>query len=253
MRILFGVLIISFLTMGWEGYGQEQVKPQGVKLSEPLNWGVSADLNSKYLWRGVSVNEGLVVQPDIYASWRNLTAGIWSNITLYDRHNLTREREFDFYLEYSWSLGNLIVDHSFMLFWYPGQEDSPTTGELYLGMTYPLGDISLTTVIAADLIEYLGSLYFEHGIAYEKELGDCFSFATSAVLGWGNARFNDAYIATIPTSLNLLSLDAELTYTPTNSWFVKPHIQVSKTLNKEISSYIGNFPWFFGVMIGIEL
>ncbi len=253
MRIKFTFLFISGLALGLQCFGQEQEKSQAIEFREPVAWGLSADINSKYLWRGVSVNEGLVLQPDIYASYRNLTAGMWSNLTLYDRHNITREREFDFYLEYSLTLGKLEIAPSFMLFWYPGEEDSPTTGELYLSLSYPLGDISLTTVIAADLIAYLGSLYFEHGISYQKALGRHFSVASSAVLGWGNARFNDAYIASIPTSLNLLSLNAELTYMPTGSWYLKPHIQVSKALNQEISSSIGKFPWYFGVMVGIDL
>jgi len=34
--------------------------------------------------------------------------------------------------------------------------------------------------------------------------------------------------------------------------FFKPHIQVSRTLDKELIPAIGKYPWFIGLLIGFE-
>ena len=174
-------LIVSFIIFSPSVMCQETVKTAEEGAAKSITWGLETDFNSKYIWRGTTVNDGLVIQPFLWASYRNFTAGLWSSVTLYDRHHLTREHELDLNLDYTWSLGNFQFEHSVMIYYYLGMEDSPTTGEFFLGVTYPIGDFAITSNVSADFISYFGSLYFEHGFQYEKEIGKQFSVNTFAI------------------------------------------------------------------------
>jgi hypothetical protein len=52
--------------------------------------------------------------------------------------------------------------------------------------------------------------------------------------------------------VNLVSLDLSMTFNPGGSVFFKPHVQVSRTLDKTLIPVIGAYPWFVGLMIGFE-
>jgi hypothetical protein len=219
----------------------------------PLSWGIESDFNSKFLWRGINYNDGLVIQPNITASYQNFSAGLWSNITAYDHHNSMKRNEIDLLLTYTYALGKFEIDHTFLLYYYIGQEDAPPTGEFYTGISYPLGDFSLVSSFAADFLTYFSSLYFEQGIAYEKSLGKKFTIASSALLCWANGKFNDTYIGTPGTSLNQVTLNVEMTFNPGGSIWFKPHVQINRTLDKNKTAIMGTYPWFCGLLIGIEI
>ncbi len=253
VRIRIFAVMVIFLILSLNGVCQDSLKVLKDQTEEKFSWGFSTDINSKFLLRGVSINDGLVLQPDLNASYGNFTAGIWSNITIYDRHHDLKDIELDPYVSYVWPIGNFQIENSMIVYNCVGQQVSPTTAEMFLGVSYPIGDFMLNTIIAADFISYFGSLYIEHGLFYEKQLNDQFIFGSSAVLGWGNAKFNDSFIGTTKTSLNLFSLNAELTYSPKGVIYFKPHFQLGRTINSEISSHLGKYPWFCGLMVGFQL
>ncbi len=253
LMIRVTTLVFGLFLAGFNGVCQDSVQLVKETTVNKFSWGFSTDINSKFLWRGVSVNDGLVLQPDLSASYGNFTAGIWSNTTIYDRHHDLKDIELDPYISYSWSIGNFQIENSVMVFNCVGQQVSPTTAEVYLGVSYPIGDFILNTIIAADFVSCFGALYVEHGLFYEKQLNDQFTFGSSAVLAWGNAKFNDFYIGTTKTSMNLISLNAELTYSPKGGIYFMPHVQLGRTINSEISSFLGEYPWYCGLMVGFEL
>jgi len=249
-----GIILAFCLCLnGFGGFCQENDIVSDAKVQMPLSWGIESDFNSKFLWRGINYNEGLVIQPNVWASYRNFTAGIWSNITAYDRHNSMKRNEIDLNLTYNYTLGKFEIDHMVLLYYYIGQEDSPPTGEFYTGISYPLGDFSLVSSLTADFLTYFGSLYFEHGIGYEKSLGKKFTIASSALLCWANGKFNQTYIGTPVTSLNLVTLNVEMTFKPGGSVYFKPHVQINRTLDNNKIDFIGTYPWFCGLLVGIEI
>jgi uncharacterized protein (TIGR02001 family) len=254
IRFRVATLVVSFFLIGLNGVCQDTVTLNKDQTNDKVSWGLSTDVNSKFLWRGISVNDGLVLQPDLWASYKNFTVGMWCNATIFDRNHDPKDLELDPYFGYSWSIGNLQIEHSVMVYYCIGEQVAPTTAELFLGVTYPIGDFAINTIIAADFVAYFGSLYFEHGLFYEKQLNDKFTLGSSAVFGWGNGKFNDSYeTGTTKTALNLFSLNAELTYNPKGIIYFKPHLQIGRTLDSEISTYLSKYPWFCGLLIGFEL
>jgi hypothetical protein len=251
----FGIIVLAlYLSLsGLNGLCQETGGLLPGKGKDAVSWGIEADFNSKYLWRGINCNDGLVIQPNLWAEYNNLSIGLWGNVTAYDRFHAVRRHELDVLLSYEWSLGNLVVDHSVMLYFYPGQDDAPPTGEAFLGVTYPFEDWAALSNVTADFFRYPGSLYFEHGVSYEKKLVENLVVTSTAIIGWANGKFFETYIAEVETSLSLASLNIGLTYTPNSLLFFKPHIQISRVLDEQLIDHLGTYPWFCGLLIGVEL
>jgi len=250
-----GTIVLAFYLSlsGLNGLCQETGGLLQSKKKDSVSWGIEADFNSKYLWRGINCNDGLVIQPNLWVEYKNFSVEFWGNITAYDRFHSTLRHEMDLLLSYNWSLGSFEIDHSVMFYYYPGQDDAPPTGEAYFGISFPFGNFSLLSNVTADFLRYPGSLYLEHGLSYETGLSDNFVVGSSAIFGWANGKFYETYVAEIETSVNMISLNADLTYTNNSMFYFKPHVQISRVLGKQLIPYLGAYPWFCGIMSGIEL
>ena len=246
------ILFFCVLLISMNGFCQVSGPDSGSEEKKPLSWGFDTDINTKYVWRGITINDGLVIQPDFWASYGNFSGGLWGNLTAYDRFNTAKGHEVDVYLAYDYTIGKFEINHTAMVYFFPTQDDVPNTGELYTGAGYPINDFKLTTTVAFDFIAYFGSLYFEHGVEYGKALSDKISIGSSALLSWASGKFNGSYFGINQTMFNLFSLDLNMTYNPWGTVFFKPHVQVSRTLDKELIPVIGKFPWFVGLMIGFQ-
>jgi len=251
---VFGFVTLVCLFGTWQKpvLGQEKETDPVLTTREAVTCGFETDINTKYIWRGITVNDGLVIQPYVWASYRNFTLAAWGNITAYDRFATARRHEIDLIAGYNYSIGKLQVGHTIMFYLYPNVEKSPATGEFYLDLAYPLGDFSLVSQAAADFMTYFGSVYFQHGLKYGKALGEKLTLGASAVFSWATRKFNSSYIGVDMTAANLAGLNLDLTYNPDGLFYFKPHLQFNRTLTRELSEKIGKYPWFIGLVIGIS-
>ena len=251
MRVPGVFLICGFLLAGFGARGQQPTQDTVGKIEKTWSWGVESDFSSKYLWKGITYNEGLLIQPSLWASCGKFSAGLWGNYVAYDRFHSEKVHEVDLIFTYSYSIGKFEIDHTVMFYYYPGLEDAPPTGEFFLGVGYPIGEFSLFSSATADFLSYPGNLYFEHGVDYEKELTEKLLLSTKVSLGWANGHFNETYIGTTKTSVNLIGADISLMYTTRGAVYLKPHVQVNRTASPDLLPFLGKYPWFCGLAIGI--
>lgn len=73
-----------------------------------INYGV--DLMSRYVWRGLDLDNGLSLQPTLEFSKGNLTVGAWGNLPLASGAEHKAFKEVDFYAYYSKSIGKMGID-----------------------------------------------------------------------------------------------------------------------------------------------
>jgi hypothetical protein len=252
-----GIIVLGLLVIILSGSTPAPCQSSGSKsagsLMKQVTWAAETDFNTAYIWRGINYNSGLVVQPNVSASWKNFTATVWGNISAWDRKDISLKHEVDVNLNYSWSIGNLQIDNALMFYFYPNVEHWPPTGEALIALGYEMGDFRPFTNAYIDFLTYAGSLYLEHGINYETAFSEKLSVSGSLLFGWGNGKFYDTYMGPVKTSANLFTFHADLTYVPFGSFYIVPHIDVSKTLNKEVTALIGKYPWYTGILIGMEL
>ena len=74
-----------------------------------ISYEVTTDFFSKYVWRGQNISDDWVFQPGFSATYNGLTAGIWGNLDLTSDNDERGEFiEFDYYLDYSGQINDVI-------------------------------------------------------------------------------------------------------------------------------------------------
>jgi hypothetical protein len=123
-----GCLIIGFSILvcgAGEAFGESEV-----------DFEITADFFSKYIWRGQNLNDDPVFQSGFSASYRGLTAAIWGNMDLTNINGNSGDfSELDYCLDYSSEVPGIKgVGYSIGAAYYtfPGTTTKDTT-ELYWG------------------------------------------------------------------------------------------------------------------------
>jgi hypothetical protein len=202
--------------------------PQEKALEEdkPAKYGAEIVLNSRYVWRGIALSRGLVLQPSAnFMLYRNLSVNIWGN---FDFRTETGEQcfnESDVTVTYSKDWHKITFEPSIQSYLFPVKATNPNTAEAILTIKYPLKSINVFTRHSFDLVTYRGSHFGEVGIDWEKGFGQRLELSASVSTGWGNSQFNDAYLGMDRSALNVISMQAAL------SWKAVKHIRVSPRAN----------------------
>lgn len=246
------ILTVAICLSSLSGICQKNADSNTGKRLNPIIWGIDTDMNSKYLWRGIAYNDGLVLQPNLWIGSGNLTAGVWGSLTVFDRFQEIRRNEIDLFVNYDFSIGKLELSPGAMVYFYPNQDDSPATGELYFTLGYPIGNFTVISTATIDFITYPGALFCEHGLEYEGQITQRMTGSSSIYAGWANGRFNDTYIGLNKTTCNLVGARIGLTYSTDSYLYFNPHLEINRIANNEIEALLGRYPWFVGLLIGIE-
>ena len=90
-------------------------------VAEPLTVGLEADFASRYVWRGIALSDGPVLQPSAWVSFAGLTLTPWANIAFSDGSAPAGLNELDLTLDYSRDVFDLTVNPSFSVYLYPNQ------------------------------------------------------------------------------------------------------------------------------------
>lgn len=171
--------------------------------------GVTADFNSKYVWRGINVVDDWVFQPGVSVGYMGFTGGIWGNLDLTDENGNSGEfTEVDYTLDYSGQITDMI-GFSVGAIYY----DFPNTGfdgttELYGGINFDVL-LSPSITVYRDVDEVEGT-YVSLGVGHSLELPESVPFGVDlgASLGWGDEDYNIGYWTTDSSELNDLALSA---------------------------------------------
>lgn len=185
---------------------------------------VDTAVNSKYIWRGIVLNDHPVFQPSVTLGGGGLEFNIWGNMDLTDDYgNQYNFTEADYTLSYghdfdacAWTVG--VITYTFP------NTDFASTSEAFVGVTLtdvPLGP-SLTAYYDYDEVE---GFYLELAGAHEFKSG----LSAGLLLGYGSEDYVGAYFDTdgaadatvthyaasldYPVALAVGSLNFNLTYT----------------------------------------
>ncbi len=188
------------------------------------------DIVSKYVWRGMPLSETEAYQPSVTLESHGLTANAWLNYSV-DKPQQNKFSELDLALNYAGRLKDLTVSPGFLLYTFPGYS---SYGEAYVKLCYPVSFFKIITdhyfsMIAGDIA---GGYYGDAGLGYEKPLANSAAWTSSALLGWGNAKFNSFTYATpgLKNQLSVLVLDTAIAFKTYGNGSVRPHLAYQTTL-----------------------
>jgi hypothetical protein len=213
--------------------------PGSLTASE-LSLGAEPDGNSHYVWRGLALNDGPVLQPSAWVSLAGFTVTPWVNFAFREDDAPAWLNELDVTLDYSQDISDLTVTPSFSAYLYPNQADAPPTGELALALSYAVGPVCICTDHSFDLIATPGAYFGDAGLSFESDLVPDLTMEASAYTGWGSARFNEANIGVNRSALNVAGADLALTWSPRGLFYLRPHAALSVLLDRELRAEVSS-------------
>ena len=100
-----------------------------------LAFDVSAtvDLNSAYVWRGITLNDGLVMQPSLDVNKSGFGINVWGNMDIDDYNDTLESWEFsqvNFMLSYDFNFKPVDVSIGYIEYMFPAGGDG--TREIYI-------------------------------------------------------------------------------------------------------------------------
>lgn len=179
---------------------------------ESIEFGVSADFYSKYIWRGQNLNEDYAFQPGISVGYGGLTAAVWGSM---DMTNISgNEGEFtevDYSLDYSFDvpgIEGLGFSTGIINYHFPSVVGDTT--EVYWGFAADL-PLSPSITVYHDIDEVDGT-YISFGIGHSidriaeltPEIPIGLEIGVS--LGWGDSDYNNFYWGVDNSKMNDLTL-----------------------------------------------
>ncbi|MFZ2148227.1 MAG: hypothetical protein WAV28_13495 [Sedimentisphaerales bacterium] len=227
--------------------------------AEEIGFEITADFNSKYIWRGQNLRDDPVFQPAISAGYEGLTVSTWGNVDLTGINGNGGDfSELDYSLDYSAKMGWLeCAAYSVGVIYYdfPGTE-LPDTTEVYWGLSLDV-PISPSITVYHDVDEAEGSyvsLGFAHSIEKIGELGSVLPVALEidASLGWGSGSYNKYYWGIEQSKLNDLVFSVSFPL-EVSGWMVKPSLSYVTLLSDAIrdTDAYGTDSDFFVAGIGL--
>jgi len=217
-----------------------------------IGLGAEADMNAQYIWRGIVFESSPVVQPTVWASARSFTLAVWNSHALGRETGVGIGNEIDLMLahEYDWHLFSSEFEFGYYL--YPGDDESPATGELTVLFSRSVGLLSASTRHTFDILEYRGSYYGEASLCLEYDVAHGLNFETRAFTGWASAEFNETYAGVSHSALNLTGFEAAATFRITGPLYVRPHVETYFILDRTIVEATQHHVTSAGLAFGVD-
>lgn len=206
----FGLAVLALVVIG-----------SGAVLAEDgdLGFDLGADFYSKYIWRGINVNDDYVFQPSVNVTYESFTVGVWGNLDFTDYAGEQGEfSEIDYYVDYTCPMPGLEgVSLSVGVINYHFPSLVGDTTEVYWGLAFDM-PLSPSVTVYHDIDEIDGT-YVSFAVGHDfgtiakltedMPLGMDFS----ASLGYGDTDYNKGYWASTENSgLNDLMLSVSFPF-----------------------------------------
>ena len=154
------------------------------------------DINSAYVWRGLTFNDGLVLQPSIdVAADNGLGINVWGNYDIGDYDNTLDENEFseiDLTVSYGFTVGKLDIGVGVIEYLFPATDKSAVTDttELYLSLGVPIvGGLSASVDAYYDIDEVDAFSYATLGLSYAYDITDKLNLEASGSIAYASEDF----------------------------------------------------------------
>jgi Putative outer membrane beta-barrel porin, MtrB/PioB len=186
----------------------------------------TVDINSAYVWRGLTFNDGMVIQPSIdVAADNGLGINVWGNYDIGDYDNTLDDNEFseiDLTLSYSKTIGKLDIGGGVIEYTFPATEKSAVTAttELYVSVGMPIvGGLSASADAYYDIDALDAFSYATLGLSYAYDITDKLNLEAGGSIAYASkdfARFNGT--GDEDSGLYNYTLSLSLGYTITKAW-----------------------------------
>jgi uncharacterized protein (TIGR02001 family) len=150
-------------------------------------------LYSAYVWRGQVLNENMVAQPSVTASYGPLWVNVWGNWNVAKSQD--DDSEIDYTLGYTLPLDtdDVSVDVGLIFYTFPGGgNDAKSTTEVFMQTTF--NSILFTPVASVYYdIDEVNGWYGNLAISQPVEISDAMTAEIGGSIGYGTRSYNSVY------------------------------------------------------------
>ena len=219
--------------------------------TERIEFEVTADYFSKYVWRGQNLDDESVFQPGFSASCMGFTASIWGSLEVTSANGNSGEfTEVDYSVDYSGNFPGIEgLGYSVGMIYYafPNTNFEDTT-EVYWGLSLDLL-FSPSITVYHDVDEVEGTYFsvaFEHSVEKVVELNPDLPVGMDIGLsfGFGSSSYNKAYWGVNDGEMQDLTLSIGFPM-EMGGWTVAPSVNYVTLLSRDIRSSASDDDMFF--------
>ncbi len=173
----------------------------GIRLTDSLAAEASfnTNVNSAYVWRGITFNDGIVVQPSLDVTKGGFGFNVWGNLDIDDYDNTLDDGEFsevDLTLSYGFDIKSVSISFGYIEYLFP---EIPTrsgalgTREVYGSISVePFTGFTTGVTVYYDFDE-VEDYYVSLNIGYSRELVDKLSMDIGFTAGIAGEDFSETY------------------------------------------------------------
>lgn len=218
-------------------------------------YGVELDARSRYVFRAFPMTEGGVTQITAWLTSGGFSFYAFGNCLLEGELLPRGLSETDFGAAYEHRWKNLVLkpELASYIFHTPTELEAPPTLESALTAVYSAGAVDLFTKQVVDVGSLRGAYYGEAGLSHERWLGEPLALAATVSGGWASARYNQMLFGLDRPAMDHVTLEISLTWSPGESLYLRPHVEVSRLLDRELRRHMGTSTVAaFGLAVGFE-
>jgi hypothetical protein len=216
--------------------------------------GAEADVNSRFIWRGLALSDNPVLQPSAWATVYGLNAVVWTNVMLTNEAS-NRLTDILPMVSYTFAWKNLTIEPGFV--YYDITDPSSiqaTTAEASLEASIEVARFRLRTTDYVDVMHTPGAYFGTFGGSWEPKTGR-WSFKALAECGWATGSYNKVYFGAAVTTLDLAEVGASVQYDLTDILYLALHTEGSILLASSLAagreSTLGSGGLTFGGQLGL--
>lgn len=179
---------------------------------------VAVDVNSAYVWRGLTFNDGVVVQPSIDVAAGGFDINVWGNLDVDDYDDTLDSGEFsevDLTASYGWDMGPVGASVGVIEYLFPAGGLSTT--ELFATAGMDLGAGFSSGVELYYDIDQVDDYYATLSVGYALDFNEKAGVELGALVAYAGKDFSQAYAGGAESGWFNYTLSASVSYAVTEA------------------------------------
>jgi uncharacterized protein (TIGR02001 family) len=227
----------------------------------------AVDINSAYVWRGITFNKDMVIQPSIDVAAENgLGINVWGNYDIGDSDGNVDENAFseiDLTVSYGFTVGKLDVGVGAIHYTFPAVSDADNDGigqnymattELYVSLGMPIvGGLSASANIYYDMDALDAFSYADLGLSYAYNITEKLNLEAGGSIAYATDDFVEFNATGEDGGLYSYTLSLSLGYTLTDAWSAAANLTYVDALDDDTLKEDPNGPLDTKTIFGVNV
>lgn len=217
--------------------------PAAAAAMGPVDLNAEVGYFGRYLWRGMTLQDAPVVQPEVSAGFGGLGLSLWGNLDADDADGASGFNEYDITLSYGVGLPVASLDFGFIYYALPDASEE-NTAEAYASAS--AGVLFSPTLTVYRDIDQVDGWYWEAGVSHGLPLSPAANVELGARVGAGSDNYLAGYFpaavskaleeGTTASSLTDLAFSLGVPWHPTPLATVTPSVTWSTLMDDASTS-----------------